>query len=55
MYFVKFNMVLKLFLEEGRVFSYVNIDMCLIKLDDGPIWVNDLTKYLFYKSLLNES
>ena len=34
MYFVKFDMVLKLFLEGGHVFSYVSIDLFLNKLDD---------------------
>ena len=34
MYFVKFNKVFKVFLDGGCVFSYVSIDMCLIKLDE---------------------
>ena len=40
MYFVKFNMVLKLFLEGGRVFSYARIDMCLIKLNEIQNFAN---------------
>ena len=40
MYFVKFNMILKLFLDGGHVFSYVSIDICLIKLDEISNLVN---------------
>ena len=34
MYFAKFNKVFKLFLDGGLVFSYVSIDISLIKLDE---------------------